>query len=394
VAKVFGEIVFDTGLLDVNGRWKREKATHNTSVDLVIEFVFTTVLALGVARFMRAVPAIVLQIIFGIVVGSGIFSLSSRDFGIQLLSDVGLFSIFFGIGLDFDLTAPELASSTPARSAVAGVFASMVLVFLATLALGYPLQASVLVGLATVSTSVSVSVYSYLGLGPLSHVEAKVAVLAGLFDDLLGLIALSVLASLLSGSLKGLISLVMSLAVVLVSYVLKRRLAGRSFQLGAVGRYGLVAVLTGVLVLLWSRYGLTLAIGGFVAGAFSGPVLAKKDQRVLTRVSGVLGPFFLVSLGLLVKLEHGVSLSEVLGVVVISFALIVAKWAAALAIGNQVKDRVLYWFSMVPRAEVAGIGLVLIAPRISSSLELQAVLAVVGTALVAPFVITHRAKAT
>ncbi len=374
------------------GRRKWERFTHVGSVYLLIEFVFTAAVALVAARFLRVVPAVVLQIICGIVLGAGMFSLSSRDFGIELLSNVGLFAIFFGVGLDFDLTAPELTSSTPARSAVAGVSASLILVYLAALALGHSASSSFLVGLATVSTSVSVSVYSYLTVGPLSHLEAKVAVLAGLFDDLLGLIALSVLSSLLSGSLKGLISLAVSLVVVLVSYVIKRRLTGRSFQLRPAPRYGLALVVTVVLVALWSKFGLTLAIGGFVAGAFSGPVLTKGDQRILTKVGGVLGVFFMVSLGLLVRLEHGISLAEVLGVAVLSLAMTVSKWAAALAVGKQVQDRVLYWFSMVPRAEVAGIGLVLIASRISSSLEMQAVLAVVVTSLLAPFVIIRRAR--
>ena len=129
-----------------------------------------------------------------------------------------------------------------------------------------------------------------------------------------------------------------------------------------------------------------------MAGAFSGPILTRGDQRILTRVGGMIGAFFMVSLGLLVRLDHGISLAEVLGVAVLSVARTVAKWAAALAIGEQVKDRVLYWFSMVPRAEVAGIGLVLIALQISSSLEMQAVLAVIVTSLVALFVIIRRAS--
>lgn len=341
---------------------------------------------------MRAVPAIVFEIVFGIVFGAAAFSMTTRDYGIEFLSNVGLFAIFFQVGLDFDLTAPELTSSTPARSAVAGVVASAILVFLATFALGHTFRQAVLVGLATVSTSVSVAVYSFLTLGPLRHVEAKVAVLAGLFDDLLGLIALAVLSSVLSKSLSGLISLFVSLIVVVVSYVLKRRLSGKSFELKMFPRYGLSLVLVGIMILLWSRFGLTLAIAGFVAGAFSGPVLSDTDQKSLATISALLGPFFLVSLGLLVKFNRGISWADVLGIVVISLALVAAKWANSLAVGTQVKDRVLYWFSMVPRAEVAGIGLVLIAPRVPSSLELQAVLAVVATSVAAPFVITHRAR--
>ena len=314
------------------------------------------------------------------------------SYGIDALSSIGLFAIFFEVGLDFDLTAPELTSATPARSAAAGVAASLVLVSLATLALGYSLEAAVLVGLATVSTSVSVSVYSFRTLGPLSHFEAKVAVIAGLFDDLLGLVVIAITASLLSHSLASLVSLAVSLVVVLVSYILKRRLSDRSFELGRLSRYVVVLALIAVMAFLWRSFGLTLAIAGFVGGAFSGPMLTDADQRVLIRLSSFLGPLFLVSIGLLVKLKGGLTFAEVLGILVLSIALIAAKWANALTIGAEVKDRVLYWFSMVPRAEVAGIGLLLIEPKISSSLELQAVLAVVVTALVAPFVITHRAR--
>ncbi|TAN19872.1 MAG: hypothetical protein EPN30_11540 [Actinomycetota bacterium] len=376
------------------GRHGQVSSSDAVSAIQLLEFVFTTAVAVIVARYLRAVPAIVLEIIIGIVVGAGIFSLTGNGYWIKLLSDVGLFAIFFEVGLGFDLTAPELTSTTPARAAVAGVVVSAALVFLATFALGHSSRSALLVGLATVSTSVSVSVYSYRTLGPITHLEAKAAVVAGLFDDLLGLVALAVLASVLSSSLGGLVSLAVSLAVVIVSYVLKRRLSGRSFELGVLRRYLLVIALVVAVVFLWHRFGLTLAIAGFVAGAFSGPVLTIGDQQAIARVSGVLGPFFLVSLGLLVRLNQGVSLTDVVSVAVLSAALVVAKWSAALAVGKEVKDRVLFWFSMVPRAEVAGIGLVLIAPRISPSLELQAVLAVVATSLVAPFVIIRRARAT
>ena len=263
------------------------------------------------ARFIRAVPAVVLQIIFGITLGAGLFSLTGKDFGIELLANVGLFAIFFGVELDFDLTAHELTSSTPVRSAVAGVSASMLLVFLATLALGYSASSSFLVGLATVSTSVSVSVYSYLTIGPLSHLEAKVAVMAGLFDDLLGLIALSVLSSLLLGSLKGLISLAVSLIVVPVSYVLKRRLTGRSFRLHPAYRYGLTVVVTIVLgrfvVKVWLDAGHRRLCGRGVFGANPDQGRSANshqggwhDWRVLHGVvgtSGSAGPWYLAGGG-------------------------------------------------------------------------------------------------
>ena len=338
------------------------------------------------------IPAIVVQIIFGIILGAGVFSINTNGFGVAFLSNFGLFVIFYQVGMDFDLAAPELTSTSPARSAVAGVSTSLVLVLLAMLALGHSIESSLLVGLATVSTSVSVSVYSFLALGPLSHLEAKVAVMAGLFDDLLGLSALAVLSSVLSKSLDGMVSLIASLLVVAVSYVLQRRLSGKSFELAAARRYLLVAILAAFVILLWHQFGLTLAIAGFVAGAFSGPVLTGADRRFLIKFSGFVAPFFLVSIGLLVKVREGITVPDVLGVVVLSFALILAKGAAAIVIRNQVKDRVLYWFSMVPRAEVAGIGLVLIAPRVSSGIELQAVLAVIVTSIVAPLVIAHRAK--
>ena len=62
-----------------------------------------------------------------------------------MLADIGLFAIFFQVGLDFDLTAPELESVTPARSAAAGIVASFVLVFLFTLGLGNPAKSALLI---------------------------------------------------------------------------------------------------------------------------------------------------------------------------------------------------------------------------------------------------------
>lgn len=357
-----------------------------------IEFIFITALALLSARFVRFLPTIAVQIIIGIILGSAFFGLNYNSSGIKLLADIGLFAIFFQVGLDFDLTAPELESVTPARSAAAGIVASFVLVFLFTLGLGNPAKSALLIALATVSTSVSVAIYSFLSLGPIKHLEAKVAVIAGLFDDLIGLTILAVLASILSGSLAGILSLFISLVIVISTFRIQKRLGGRSFDLARIGRYLLSGVLVVALLVLWKEFGLTLAIAGFVAGVFSGPVLTKKDQRVLGRISGLLGPLFLVSLGLLVEFNHPFTLSELLAVIVISLGLVISKSVNALVLPGQLNDRILYWFSMVPRAEVAGIGLVLIAPYVSSSLEIEAVISVVLTSLLIPFVISHRVK--
>lgn len=357
-----------------------------------IEFIFITALALLSARFMRFFPTIAIQIIIGIILGSALLGLNYNSPGIKLLADLGLFAIFFQVGLDFDLTAPELESVTPARSAAAGIAASFVLVFILTLGLGNPAKSALLIALATVSTSVSVAIYSFLSMGPIEHLEAKVAVIAGLFDDLIGLTILAVLASVLSSSLAGLLSLFISLVIVISTFRIQKRLGGRSFELARKRRYLMSGLAVLVLLALWKEFGLTLAIAGFVAGAFSGPVLTKKDQRVLGRISGFLGPLFLVSLGLLVKFNRAFTFSELIAVVVLSLGLVISKFANALVLPGQLNDRILYWFSMVPRAEVAGIGLVLIAPYVSASLETEAVVAVVLTSLLIPFVISYRVK--
>lgn len=376
------------------GGWGETRGeSKNTVISIhAIEFILLSAAALVFSRFVKIIPGVVLQIIFGVVIGSAVLGLSGAAPGITLLSDLGLFAIFYEVGLDFDLTAPELTNTTPARSAVAGVSTSFLLVGICALALGYSLHDSVLVGLATVSTSVSVSVYSFLSLGPLVHLEARVAVVAGLFDDLLGLITLAVLSSVLSHSVDGAISLVVSLAVVAASYITQRRIAGRTFELSALRRFGLVAILTFALIVLWHNFGLTLAIAGFVAGAFSGPILSHGDQDVIKRISGFLAPFFLVSLGLLVRFHGGITLGDAAAILVLDLAMVLSKGAAALVMKGQLSDRVLYWFSMAPRAEVAGIGLALIATEVPAQLELAAILAVVLTSLTSPFVILARAR--
>ena len=362
------------------------------SVLQLTEFLGTTIVALVLARFIRVVPSVVLQIVVGIIVGSGVFALGTRAFGVETLSNIGLFAIFFDVGTDFDAASPELKLAMPIWSAGAGVAASMVAVFLAGLVIGHGIGQSLLIGLATVSTSVSVSLYSFRSLGPIRHLEAKVAVIAGIFDDMMGLVVIACLAAMMTNSSHGLISLVASLLVVVPSYILRSKMANAGRGFGTVGRYAFVSALLLTAVMLWLGFGITLAMGGFVAGVFSGTVLTGTERAGLRKVCMMLGPLFLVSIGLLANVERGVSLAEAGGVIVLAAALILAKGANDLAIGHRVEDRVLYWFSMVPRAEVAGIGLVLVSPRISANFELQAILAVVVTSLVAPFVIIHRGR--
>ena len=280
---------------------------------LVMTIAFAAPLALGLVPALR-VPAVVVELVLGIVAGPAVLGWIERDEAIAVLSTLGLALLLFlaGLEIEFDALRGDVL-----RLAVFGFALSFAL----GLAVGLALAAAglvsdaVFVAIVLTATSLGVVVPVLKDGGEAGSAFGQLVIAAATIADVATIVLLSLLFSrettgaaaqlLAFGTLAGAI-VVLALAIrgarMLgpISAVL-RRLQDTTAQIRV---RGAVLLLVG-LVALATELGLELILGAFLAGALIGAV--DRDERMthpalrskLDAVGfGVFIPVFFVASGL------------------------------------------------------------------------------------------------
>jgi Kef-type K+ transport system membrane component KefB len=284
---------------------------------------------LAVAFTGLRLPAIVLEILLGIVVGPQVLGWASNDEPVQVLALVGLAFLLLlaGLEIDFDrLRGPLL------RSTGSGYLVSFGL----ALAVGYALRAAglvrspLLVAIILSATGLGIILPILKDAGEVSSPFGQVVVAGASIGEVMPIVLLSLFFSDHAGGLGGklvlLIAFVVFVAAVgLTILELERstrisetllRLQDTTAEIRVRGAFLLLAV----FVVLASRFGLEAILGAFLAGATLR--LVDRDQAMthaffhakLEAVGfGVFVPFFFVSTGIkldVASLFHGAATIE------------------------------------------------------------------------------------
>ena len=283
------------------------------SLAVVMGVAFIAPLALGLVPRLR-VPAVVLEIVLGIVIGPQVLGWASVDEPVQILSVVGLAFLLFlaGLEIDFDQLRGRLL-----RLAALGFLGSLVLALVAGIgldALGFvhdPLLAAVI--LTATSLGLVIPVLKEGG-----HIESRLGqlVIAGAsIGDFSAVILLSLLFSKDSSDTTTKLVLlgVFVLAIGVVIVALTRHSRGMKISnvlvrlqdtTAQIRVRGAVLLLV-LLVVLAENLGLETILGAFVAGAVVS--LIDRDAgntHPLFRVKleaigyGFLVPIFFISSGM------------------------------------------------------------------------------------------------
>ncbi len=302
-------------------------------------------LALGFAPRLR-LPAVVLEIVLGIVLGPSVLGWIEVDLPIEILALVGLAFLLFLSGLEIDagrLRGPLL------RVAVLG--------YLVTLGLGIPIglgldaagwvSSPLLVVIALSATSLGLVVPVLKDAGRADGEVGQTAIVAATVADLAAIVLLSLLFSASDGGTGSRLVLVgaFGVLVAVTGYAVAR--AGRSMRLSDVLlrlqdttaeiRVRFAVVLLVAFTALAERFGLESILGAFLAGMVVSVV--DRDSRshphFRTKLEaigfGFLIPVFFVSSGVRLDLEGlFASPSALLRVPVFLLALLVMRGVPAL----------------------------------------------------------------
>jgi Kef-type K+ transport system membrane component KefB len=365
-----------------------------TGLVIVCVIAFVAPLALGLLPKAR-LPAIVLEILAGIVVGPAGLGLVALDEPIRVLSMLGLAFLLFLTGLEFDvrvLRGPVL------RLTAVGFVLSIVLAYAIAVGLRWLgiVESTLLVAICLSATALGIVAPVLKDAGEMSTEFGQLIIAASSIADFGAILLLSLLFSrkdastgaqlvLMGGFVVLTLVIVMAMTVVerssAISDVLKR-LQDSTAQIRIRGAFLLMVGFTA----LATKLGLEVILGAFIAGALLAILDAdyqqthpKFHEKLEAIGFGVFVPVFFVASG--VRFDVAALLAEpgtILRVPVFLVALLLARGAPALLYQQRLGRA---------RAIVAGLlqatSLPFIVAATTIGIELHAITASNASALVA-----------
>ncbi|MFY9551210.1 MAG: cation:proton antiporter [Thermoanaerobaculia bacterium] len=311
-------------------------------------------------------PAVLGELLAGVVLGPSVLGLVPLSDGIFLLAEIGVVLLLFEVGLDTDLEELIRVGGPALAVALTGMVLPFAGGFLLTQLLGYEPLTAVFVGAALTATSIGITARVLSELKLLKTREGQIILGAAVLDDVLGLVILSIVAGVaekggLSGGAAvrtGLFSIGFLVLALAVGIPLGRRLVHVVARSSVRG----VLVAASVAFALLVAWGARKAESAPIVGAFAaGVALARTNRRhdiehAVKPIVDIFAPVFFVSVGaqadvrLLnpVVAENRPALLLGLGLTLIGF---VGKFLAGFCAWGGVR-RAFIGAGMVPRGEV------------------------------------------
>ena len=350
-------------------------------------------------------PAVVGELLAGIIIGPAVFNLVQPSGIIKVFSDIGVIFLMFLAGLDSDIKTLKRLLRPSVLIAAFGMIVPIIIAYMTGILFKFSEVESLFLGLTFSATSVSISVAVLQEMGRLEGKEGMTILGAAVADDLLSILLLSIVSGLTGVSEPGsnmgkdlalslLIQAAFLILLVLLSVYVIPRLINLSQRLTLPVPETLVAMIIVVLA-SWAaeEVGLSNVIGAFCAGLALNRTSAKKILKKNFTVIGYSSfiPIFFVSIGLDMSIKgvlHDFILFIVLIIGGVISKLVGASLGAKIA-GFSNSSALLVGTGMVSRGEmalvVAQIGLTnhLLAPAAYSTV----IGAIIMTTVISPFLL-------
>ena len=349
-----------------------------------------------IARRIR-IPAVVGQILIGIVLAPAALGWLQGGHTIEVLSEIGVILLMFLAGLESDLGVLKKNFKPALLVALAGVLVPLLVFWGVTTMMGYAFSTAIFYGIVFAATSVSITVEVLQEYGKLSTKAGSIILGAAVVDDILAVLALSIFTSTQSSSgnlpKQFFMEFLFLLFLVLVHKSIPK--VWRFVEKLPVYAKNTTAalILCLVLSLLADAAGMSAVIGSFFAGlALSQTDVSHKIEEYSSAIAYVVFiPVFFVSIAISVTFE---SIFEH-PILILFFTLlaVLTKFVPAYFIGKSTGlttlDSALVGTGMVSRGEmaliIAQIGLA--SQVINSDIYSELVIVIILSTLIAPFLI-------
>jgi Kef-type K+ transport system membrane component KefB len=338
----------------------------NGPEELLLELfaIFVAAKVLGEVFERLSLSAVLGEILAGICLGPYALGLIHPSDTLHSVAELGAIFVLFSAGLETSPRDLIRVGNKALQVAVAGVIVPFVLGFGYMKFRGDATREAVFVGAAMVATSVGITARVLSDLRVLATRTAKIIMGAAVFDDILGMVLLAVVAGLASGNGLGWLHMgvlvaeagTFALFMIFVAPRIVRRMQPRVEHLSTQNA-SLVIALALCLFLSWlaSKIGMAAIIGAFFAGLMFADYAP--EWNLIPRVGGItefLAPYFFFTIG--ARLNPQLFTNKVLdAAIIVSLLAIVSKVAGCgLPLLREGRATVLrVGFGMMPRGEVA-----------------------------------------
>ncbi|MFD1318072.1 cation:proton antiporter [Loigolactobacillus zhaoyuanensis] len=373
----------------------------------VLCLILVTTLLAGHFSRKIGIPAVIGQLLVGIVLGPAILNWIQPSTFIHDFSEIGVILLMFMAGLESDIGLLRRYLRPGIWVAIIGVVFPLGLVTLVSLWFHFSLLLAVFMGVIFTATSVSISVEVLRELKILDSKEGTTILAAAVVDDVLSVVILSVFVS-LSGENTGgsapnlMIGFIEQILYFVGIYFVVKWIAPFLMRLSERFLLGAAVTIMSLIICLSMAYladliGLSAVVGSFFAGIAVGqtPYKAEIDHNVEPIGYAVFIPVFFVSIGLEMNftgMSSALWFIIVLTIVAVLTKLIGGGLGARIA-GFDLASGYTVGAGMVSRGEMAliiaqiGYQAKLIVPEYYSA----TIIVIVLTTLVAPFLLKHAA---
>lgn len=383
-------------------------AAGNKNVTELLIGLFWVVLAatvFGAIASRIGVPAVVGQVLAGIVIGPNILGLVQPEDFFITLAELGAIFLLFMVGLETRFKDLLKVGKEAIIVAILGIAIPLALGYGFGIWQNYNMLTSLFIGTALVATSVGITAKVLQEMGMLSNRFAQIILGAAVIDDILGLTILAVVSGLGKGEAFELTQVLITLGisigfvilVLLVGIPFIRRSEKRLKNISLHNAFN-TALIAGLgLAALSAVAGLAPIIGAFLAGMVLAEV--KENVEFETKVHAIeafLAPIFFVVVGLQLDLNALGSPKVIVAGLVLTVLAIIGKIIGGLIGANSLgkSKALLVGIGMVPRGEVglivASLGVAI--GLINKTVYAEVLLMVMLTTIAAPLVMRILAK--
>ena len=343
-------------------------------------------------------PSVVGEILAGVIIGPSVLGWVAPGAVIDTLAEIGVIFLLFTVGLE---TKPASIFKVGKRAgivAVLGVVTPFIAGWVLMKTWGGSGIESLFLGTAMVATSVGITARVLSSMGVLDTLTSRIILGAAVIDDILGLMILAVVSSLALGPINYLLIIItaaLAIAfttfVVLVGAPVVKRVAPRIENLKVSHSLFISALLLCLGISVTAAYiGVAAIVGAFLAGMAFAEVAEERPtmHKEMAGVTEFLVPFFLVNIGLQLRLEVFSQASVIVFAILVTLIAVITKLAGCGlgAQGLSWKQMAQVGMGMVPRGEVGivvaqiGLGMAVI----NDSLYGVVLMMAVATTLIAP----------
>lgn len=374
----------------------------------LILILITTVL-LGQLFSRLNMPAVIGQLLSGIILGPAILGWVHPDSIVALFSEFGVILLMFLAGLESDLDLLKKYFKLSFTVAAVGVILPVVFTGLASMAFGMKFLEALFIGIVFAATSVSISVVVLKEANKL-HTRAGSAILgAAVVDDILAVVVLSLFTTFShEGGKSGvtdnfLINLLIEASYFIVVWLIYKWVAPHFMKAAEkidVNYSVVIASLVLALAMAWAAdfVGLSAVVGAFFGGLEirQTPQYKEVNSSVSSIGYAIFIPVFFADIGLSMTFESFIQ--DIWFIIVMTILALVSKfWAGKYSsevFGFTKNEGNIVGAGMISRGEVAlivaqiGINHHLFPEDIYSSL----ILVIIVTTVLSPFILNHYIK--